>query len=194
MVSEGYTISHAKYVSKAKCDTLTFTKMLGMKHMKYAALLVGLLVACEEKEIDSSEFTGKEVVYSLLAGSDYVVSGTVTISEQKDGRAFIVTQLSGTEEGLTHPVHLHIGSLGTVDAEVAALLTPVLGSTGRSETTLARLANESPITYNELLELTACIKVHLAESGAGRNVILAGGNIGMGANDAAARSFMAVCK
>jgi hypothetical protein len=162
--------------------------------MKYAVLLLALVLACEEKEVVAPVFTGNEVVYSLQAGSAYVVSGTVTVKEQQDERAFIDVQLSGTEEGLSHPVHLHLGTLGTVDADVAALLTPLSGSTGTSETAVTTLANELPVTYQELIKLTACIKIHLAESGAGRDVILAGANIGLAATAPTARSYMAVCR
>jgi len=75
-------------------------------------------------------------------------------------------------------VHLHLGDISEADADVAALLSPVDSKTGKSETVLTRLADETEITYANLLELEACIKIHLADTGPGRDVILAAGNIG----------------
>lgn len=147
-----------------------------MKRLGFALLL---LLACEENGETPDLLTGNEVVYTLEAGSTYPITGTLTIKEKKDGSSFILTELSGTEGSVQHPVHLHLGDFSTPDAEIAALLTPVLGSTGKSETTLSTLANETPITFAQLIELNACVKIHLAESGPGRDVILAGTNIGV---------------
>lgn len=163
-----------------------------MKRLGFALLL---LMACEENEEATSSFTGNEVVYTLTAGSTYPITGTLTIKEKKDGSSFFLAELSGTEGSIEHPVHLHLGDLGTPDAAVAALLTPVLGSTGKSETTLSALANEATITFAQLIELNACVKIHLAESGPGRDVILAGTNIGTAVQKASnSRIGIAVCQ
>jgi hypothetical protein len=77
-----------------------------------------------------------------------------------------------------HPVHLHLGTIATEQAAVAALLSPVTASTGKSETLLTKLADDTPVMYKDISNLEACIKVHLSDEGAGRDVILAGGNIG----------------
>lgn len=146
-----------------------------MKRLGFALLL---LMACEENGETPDLFTGNEVVYTLEAGSTYTINGTLTIKEKKDGSSFILAELTGTEGSIQHPVHLHLGDLSTPDAEVAALLSPVIGSVGKSETTLSAFANEASVSYQQLIQLNACIKIHLAESGPGRDVILAGTNIG----------------
>jgi hypothetical protein len=137
-----------------------------------------LMVGCQENEAVKDNFTGNEVVYSLQSGSVYPISGTATFREKKDGNTVIVIELTGTEGNIEHPVHLHLGEITTPGAEVAALLNPVTGTTGKSETTFALLADETPISYSQLIELNACIKIHLAASGPDRDIILAGGNIG----------------
>lgn len=163
-----------------------------MKRLGFALLL---LMACEENGKTPDLFTGNEVIYTLEAGSSYPITGTLTIKEKKDGSSFIVTDLSGTEGNVQHPVHLHLGDLSTSNAEIAALLTPVLGSTGKSETTLSTLANETSITFAQLIELNACVKIHLAEAGPGRDVILAGTNIGIAVQTASnSRIGIAVCQ
>jgi hypothetical protein len=150
-----------------------------MKNLILGILVGTWLISCNETESPNNEFTGNETVYALEQGSAYNVSGTVIIKEKVDGTAFIEVNLSGTEGGIEHPTHLHMGNISTPGADVAALLNPVTGKTGRSETHLTQLADESAISYSELVNLNACIKVHLASSGPDRDIILAGGNIGM---------------
>lgn len=163
--------------------------------MRRWGFILLLLVACEEKVIQEEVFTGNEVVYNLQAGSAYAISGLLTLKEKTDGSTLVSIVLDGTEGDVQHPVHLHMGDLGQADADVAALLTPVEGKTGRSETILNQLADESAITYDELVQLSASIKIHLAEAGPGRDVILAGANIGAAlSSNSNARLGIAVCK
>lgn len=167
--------------------------------MKKLAFLLTMLVfmnACQENEPVQQDLTGNESTYALVSGSTYPVNGTVTFQELKDGGIRIRVALSGTEGSIKHPVHLHLGNIATPDADVAALLNPVPGQTGISETTLKQLADESPITYQQLVQLNACIKIHLAESGPDKNIILAGGNVGTATSDdtSVGRIGMRVCK
>ncbi len=157
-------------------------------------VLITLFLACQENEQALSDFTGSEITYALQAGSIYPVSGTVTLKEKKNGTALVVVALSGTEGNLLHPVHLHLGDISTPNADIAALLNPVKGSTGRSETRLELLADETPVTYTMLTELNACIKIHLADSGPDRDIILAGGNIGSAYASGRVRLEFGVCK
>ena len=89
-----------------------------------------------------------------------------------------------------------MGDIATDAAPIAALLSPVLGSTGTSETHLTNLADESTITYKQLIGLNACIKVHLSDAGPDQNVILAAGNIGVAAAKESANGRVAIgtCK
>ncbi|RAV98385.1 hypothetical protein [Pseudochryseolinea flava] len=159
-----------------------------MKYLMIIGLISLALVACQENEsVKKNDFTGNEATYALKPGSEYAVQGAVTFQEKVDGTILVTLQLTGTEGKLQHPVHLHLGNIGTPDADVAAQLMPVEGSNGKSETILSQLADESKITYNDIIGLDACIKVHLAASGPDKDIVLAGGNIGKAfANDGAA--------
>jgi hypothetical protein len=152
-------------------------------------------VACSETEV-VNEFTGRETVYALQPASAYAVSGTVTFKERKDGHTTVSVELSGTSGPARHPVHLHLGDLATPDADIAALLTPVAAATGKSETTLAVLADESAVTYDALMELRASVKIHLADTGPERDIILAAGNIGRAFTEdvASGRTKIALCQ
>lgn len=160
-------------------------------------VLVGVLVilgwGCQDNDAVSTDFTGNETVYALQSGSVYPVSGTATFKEKKDGSTVIVVTLSGTEGAAQHPVHLHLGNTSAPDAEVAALLNSVEGNTGKSETALTALADGGSVTYSQLIALGACIKVHLADSGPERDIILAAGNIGS-AVSAKSSGGIAICK
>jgi len=166
-----------------------------MKRIIGIVLIISALISCQENE-SSSDFTGNEITYQLVKGSDYDISGTVVIKERKDGTATVEVNLTGTEGNGRFPVHLHKGSISAPDADVAALLKPVHAETGISETVLTNLADESPVRYADLIAMDACIKVHLSDTGLERNIILAGGNIGasVGKASASGREGFAVCK
>ena len=138
---------------------------------------IGLIVfSCQENE--NSDFTGNEITYALQQASEYEISGTVIFKERKGSGTTVVVSLTGTDGSDKLPVHLHLGDMSQADADVAALLSPVDSKTGKSETILTHLANETPVAYADLLSLEACIKIHLADTGPGRDVVLAAGNIG----------------
>lgn len=167
-----------------------------MKRLIGVLTILVLMNACQENETITSEFTGNESTYALLPGSIYPVNGTIIFKEKKDGSTLVRVELSGTEGEIKHPVHLHAGNIFTPDAEISALLNPVTGKTGISETHLTILADESAITYRQLAELNASIKIHLSDSGPEKDVILAAGNIGIAwAEDVASgRKAIGVCK
>lgn len=166
-----------------------------MKKLIYVLFLAAVLTACQDNDaVEQSDFTGNESSYALLAGSTYPITGTVTFKEKKDGTALIMIEVTGTEGDIEHPVHLHLGNVASPDADVTALLNPVIGKTGKSETTLSKLADESSITYRQLVELAACVKIHLAAAGPDKNIILAAGNIGKSADTSSGRMGISVCK
>jgi len=158
--------------------------------------LITIGVACQENEQPASDFTGNEITYNLQKASQYDVNGTITFKERKDGTIDASINLKGTDGEMKFPVHLHLGNLSTPAAAVALLLTPVNATTGKSETTIQRLADESAINYQQLLKLEACIKIHLGDTGPDRDIILAGGNIGKSSQleTANGRIGISVCK
>lgn len=154
-----------------------------------------LVSACNPSE-NVSEFTGKQTTYALQKTSQYDVSGTVAFKEKRDGSLVVVVDLAGVSGDSKYPVHLHLGNLSTPGASVAALLTPLYGQTGKSETTLTRLADETALTYSDLADLEACIKIHLSNVGPEKDIILAAGNIGASATKSIAggRLGIATCQ
>jgi hypothetical protein len=167
-----------------------------MKGLAFFLLLV-TVISCQSPDNDAvSDFTGDEVTYDLQAGSELPITGTITFKERRDGKVTASVQLTGTSGTAKFPVHLHLGDLATPDADIALLLNPVDAATGRSETTFAMLADETTLTYDQLIGLAASIKIHLGETGEQRNVILAAGNIGTSFTKAkpSGRTGIATCK
>ena len=148
-----------------------------MKKILFFAGFLIVLISCQEN-ISTNEFTGNEVTYDLQSASEYNVSGTVTLKEKRDGTTQVIVKVSGTSGESKLPVHLHLGDITTPAADVAALLSPVNAKIGTSETVLKHLANETEVSYSDLIKLNACIKIHLSDVGPERDIILAGGNIG----------------
>lgn len=148
-----------------------------MKNLLFLTAFSILLSSCQEN-VGTSDFTGNENTYDLQSASQYNISGVVTLKEKRDGSTQVVVKLTGTSGESKLPVHLHLGDISTPGADVAALLNPVNAKTGTSETLLKHLADESTVTYSDLIKLNACLKIHLSDVGPERDIILAGVNIG----------------
>jgi len=148
-----------------------------MKKLLFLAGLGVILISCQEN-VSTNEFTGNEVTYDLQSTSQYDISGVVTLKEKINGTTQVLVKLTGTSGESKLPVHLHLGDISTPGADVAALLSPVNAKTGISETVLKHLADESEMSYSDLIKLNACVKIHLSDVGPERDIILAGGNIG----------------
>lgn len=152
-----------------------------MKKLLFLISISGFLFSCQEN-MNTNDFTGNEFTYDLQSASQYNVSGIVTFKEKRDGSTQVVIQLTGTSGDSKLPVHLHLGDISTPAADVAALLSPVNANTGTSQTILKQLADESEVSFTDLINLNACIKIHLSDVGPERDIILAGGNIGESAS------------
>ncbi len=146
--------------------------------MKAYWILAGVILAgCQKSEM-VSEFTGNQASYGLTQASQYTISGAVTFKERKDGSTTVTVQLIGTDGSSQFPVHMHLGDVTSTGSLIAYPLNPVNAKTGKSETIVSQLADETHVSYKDLLKLTAYINVHLASFGDESKVILAAGNVG----------------
>jgi hypothetical protein len=173
-----------------------FVKIQDMKGFGFL-ILVATVLSCQSPSNEVvSDFTGNETTYDLQSGSEHAVTGTISFKERRDGKITAFVQLSGTSGTARFPVHLHLGDLSTPDADIALLLNPVDAATGRSQTTFSMLSDETTLTYDQLTNLEASVKIHLGETGEERNVILAAGNIGASFTKAkpTGRTGIATCK
>ncbi len=168
--------------------------------MKYFTLLFSLLIAsllaCNDgSSAADDEYTGRELVYDLFQTSEFPTSGNVTFRERTGGEIEVSVTLDGTEGDIYHPVHLHFGDLDVPDAEIAFLLNDLLGETGTSSTLVSQLSDETIFTFDMIDKFDGSVKVHLGSTGEARDVVLAGGNIGINKNiSTTGRKKVSVCK
>ena len=156
-----------------------------------------ILSACSNSEdSEDSNFTGRQIVYNLLQGSDFPVYGTVTFKERTDLGRQVEVQLEGTDGDAYHPVHFHYGNLATQDAEIVFSLNDLYADTGESITLLNDLVDNNTFGYDDLLKFDGSVKVHLSATGEGRDVVLAATNIGSAYSkqNPNGRLSIAVCK
>ncbi len=157
-------------------------------------LLTGsaFLFSCESAEDpQATNLTGRQVSYNLVpADPQFGVSGTIDFKEGTDKSIIIEIAVNSTGSGGEHPVHLHFGTLATPDAEIAALLTPVDATTGKSITSLSLLGNQTAFTYQDLLNFDGSVKIHM-DDGPNKNTVLAATNIGI--NSSIDLTDIAVC-
>jgi hypothetical protein len=160
-------------------------------------MLIGLGLGCSDEEPQVDEvYTGNESTYPLESASEFDISGAATFKERVDGGTDVFIVLDKTFDTGEFPVHLHFGDVSTDKAEIASLLLPVAGNNGTSKTTISTLSDESKVTFNDLKDFDGCLKIHLAATGEGRDIVLAAGNIGKAFTASATngRVGIGVCK
>ena len=117
--------------------------------------------------IDADVAVDSDVVIELSGQNNSDQDGMVQIYDE-NGKAHVVLELGATEEGMTQPAHIHVGSCAKIGAVKYPLANVV---DGESETTLS-------ISTAELMKLLPlAINVHKSVSEAG--VYVACGDIVM---------------
>ncbi len=143
-------------------------------------LTISLCIGCSDDDTTSNEVqgpqpTGKTKTYSLNSVADAAIYGTATIIEIDDNSIIVELDIQNTPTGGVHPAHIHVNT-AVESGGVAISLTPVDGSTGKSSTNFNMKDDNTPISYNDLLDFDGYINVHLSASDLG--TIVAQGDIG----------------
>lgn len=144
-----------------------------MNKMMIFLLSIGsmFLMSCGDDDggADIPMPTGDEMTFDLAEADVAGISGTATFAEYDDGSTQIVLDLNGTEDGGSHPAHIHSG-IALDGGDVAISLTSVDGSTGMSETFI------TDVSYEDLINYDGYINVHLSSDDI--ETIVAQGDIG----------------
>ena len=148
-----------------------------MKKLAYI-LLVAFIAACNSDAGEDNLYTGESVTYSLYSGSDVGTAGQVQFKERTDGAVDVIVTLDAYSGSEIYPVHLHYGDLSDPDAPQATLLDNFRGSTGKSQTTIRTLADESLFTFDRVKDFNGSVKIHLGDTGPEYDIIISAGNIG----------------
>ncbi len=134
-------------------------------------------VACDDED-DGPQLTGESQTYELSSVSNPAISGTVTFAKRSDSKTVITVNLNGTQSGGDHPAHIHANTAAE-GGGIVLDLTNVDGATGESETVVDALNDDTPLTYEQLLEFDGYVNVH--ESSANLGTLIAQGDIGQNA-------------
>lgn len=150
--------------------------------------IIGLLTAglfvmsCEDDDVIAPN---NKISYTLSELDASGVSGTVTFRKQNDSTTMITVQLTGTEAGNSHPAHIHANN-ASQGGPIVLDFNPVDGATGMSETSVTRLNDGTPITYEELVDYNGHVNVH--KSATELAIMLAQGDIGSNATSGPSQS------
>ncbi len=129
-------------------------------------------------DIGQNALTGVSETYVLEERDVAGVSGSAIFYERKNGETLVVISLSGGTIDGDHPTHIHEGS-ATNNGPIAIDLTSV-DSDGKSKTNVTQLNAGAAISYDELVDFTGYINVHLSADNLAS--LVAQGNIGASAN------------
>ncbi len=144
---------------------------------KLLFLIPVIFFACDINQ--DPEVMVRSTEYNMRQANYNPVYGNVKISELGPGKLEIAIQVKNTKAGLSHPTHLHFGSVSEV-GELAFRLNPLDGATGSSITVLdqAQLSNGEVLTYDDFLNMNGSIKVHMDELYF-KHMVLSYANIGL---------------
>ncbi|WP_228853373.1 CHRD domain-containing protein [Aegicerativicinus sediminis] len=139
---------------------------------------LGTLVA--QGDIGQNELTGTMDSYALSSVANAAISGTATFMERLNGETLVKIELDGTTTGMTHPAHIHTGSVANAPGAIAISLTSVDGGSGISYTNVSQLDSGTAIDYTAMTSIDGYINVHLAAEQL--DILIAQGNVGANAN------------
>ncbi len=130
--------------------------------------------------------TGDSKTYQLGSVADPSISGTAKFIKNTDNSTTIELQLNGTPAGGMHPAHIHFNTAAE-SGDIALTLGVVNGDTGFSTITTSTLNDDSPITYEQLLNFDGYINAHLSAEQLG--TLVAQGDIGQNELTGTAKSY-----
>lgn len=145
-----------------------------MNRFIWMVVLAAGIVSCNKPE----EVSLREKTYNMHPANLNSTQGTVVFTELAPAKLQVEIILSNTVEGIDHPAHLHFGSVREV-GELATLLNPVDGATGKSVTILdqVKLSSGQLLTYELLGQMNGSVKVHMNDTYF-KHLVLTFGNIG----------------
>lgn len=118
-----------------------------------------LATLAAQGDIGSNALTGTSKVYTLMPVADPAVTGTATFAERKGGHSLVTVEIEGTQQGASHPSHIHANTIAE-GGGIIIDLKPVDGTTGLARTTVRTYKDGTPVTYEDLLEINGYLNVH----------------------------------
>lgn len=135
-----------------------------------------LWTACSDSSTGNipDDLTGESVTYELIPANDSSIDGKVTFDERVDGDVQVAIELNGLEEEEEYRVGVYNNS-AIEEGGLLIDLKSVEGSAGESNLIITVDEDGESITYDDLLESNAHIRVYLSGD---TDTILAHADIG----------------
>lgn len=131
-------------------------KLMNLMTLVVMISSLALVVGCGDDNT-----TGNELKYNLQEVGNSNVSGTLEFKELTTGEVQAEISLDGTDDGNSHPAHIHMNSAASGGA-ILVSLDPVDGATGSSVTIISTMDDGTPFTFAMLENINAYVNVHLS--------------------------------
>mgnify|MGYP001975037693 CR=1 FL=1 len=167
-------------------------EMKKIQHYLVALMLLGGLItmsSCNDDEDDMNvgpEGTGELVTFPLDGVANSAAGGMITFELMDDASTKITVELEGAVNGQMHPIHIHENTAAE-GGGIVITLENVDGTTGKSETFVTMTDDESPISFEQLVDFDGYINVH--QSANDLATIVAQGDIGQNALTGESKSY-----
>ena len=144
-------------------------EMKKIQHYLVALMLLGGLItmsSCNDDEDDMNvgpEGTGELVTFPLDGVANSAAGGMITFELMDDASTKITVELEGAVNGQMHPIHIHENTAAE-GGGIVITLENVDGTTGKSETFVTMTDDESPISFEQLVDFDGYINVHQSMS------------------------------
>lgn len=131
-------------------------KLMNLMTLVVMISSLALVVGCGDDNT-----TGNELKYNLQEVGNSNVSGTLEFKELTTGEVQAEISLDGTDDGNSHPAHIHMNSAAS-GGVILVSLDPVDGATGSSVTIISTMDDGTPFTFAMLENINAYVNVHLS--------------------------------
>lgn len=135
-----------------------------------------LWTACSDSSTGNlpDDLTGESITYDLNSTDDSSVDGTVSFDERVDGDIQVTIELNGLEEEEEYLVGVY-NNAALEEGDLLIDLKSVEGSSGENELIITVDEDGETLTYDDLLETNAHIRVYLSGD---TDTVLASADIG----------------
>ena len=131
-----------------------------------------VLIGCN---VDNTLMTDNEISYELYESAQSGIDGEIKFIELKNGKIQAEINLDNTMNGTSMPASIHSKSTLYAEDRIIAL-DPIDGATGSSVTIFDRSDMGKRITFNDLINMDAHVKVY--ENMSNTNSVVSEGDIG----------------
>ena len=130
------------------------------KNIKYIYyfFFIAILTSCSTAEETPIIPTGVTKSYDLLNTNSSDLNGEVTFKENTNGSTTITVILNNTVDGINNAVKLRRNT-ANIGGGIVVHLNDIDATTGKSETTIAKLDNGEVISYDELSEFLGYLSI-----------------------------------